>query len=86
MSSQRILVSSQRKNEVLALGKNPVKWRRRWDSNPRAREGKRISSAPRYDRFDTSPNIKFLYVKPSNLTKHKIKAKFRAKQSETAEI
>ena len=45
-----------------------------------------ISSAPRYDRFDTSPNIKFLYVKPSNLTKHKIKAKFRAKQSETAEI
>ena len=29
---------------------NPHKhWRRRWDSNPRAREGKRISSAPRYD-------------------------------------
>ena len=30
--------------------------RRRRDSNPRAPEGKRISSAPRYDRFDTSPN------------------------------
>lgn len=29
--------------------------RRRRDSNPRAPEGKRISSAPRYDRFDTSP-------------------------------
>ena len=30
-------------------------WRRRWDSNPRAPKGKRISSAPRYDHFDTSP-------------------------------
>ena len=29
--------------------------RRRWDSNPRALSSKRISSAPRYDRFDTSP-------------------------------
>ena len=61
-------------------------WRRRWDSNPRDVSVKRISSAPRYDRFDTSPNINFLYVKPSNLTKRKIKAKFRAKQSEIAEI
>ena len=26
-----------------------------WDSNPRAPEGKRISSAPRYDHFDTTP-------------------------------
>lgn len=32
-------------------------WRRRRDSNPRAREGKRISSAPRYDHFDTSPDM-----------------------------
>ena len=32
--------------------------RRRRDSNPRAPEGKRISSAPRYDRFDTSPYVK----------------------------
>ena len=32
-------------------------WRRRWDSNPRAGvTGKLISSQPRYDRFDTSPN------------------------------
>ena len=29
-------------------------WR---DSNPRAQEGKRISSAPRYDRFDTTPYL-----------------------------
>ena len=42
-----------------------------------------ISSQPRYDHFDTRPNINFLYVKPSNFTKLKIKAKFRAKQSET---
>ena len=26
-----------------------------WDSNPRALSSKRISSAPRYDRFDTAP-------------------------------
>ncbi len=30
-------------------------WRRRWDSNPRAREDKTISSRSRYDHFDTSP-------------------------------
>ena len=33
-----------------------LKERRRRDSNPRAPEGKRISSAPRYDHFDTSPD------------------------------
>ena len=32
--------------------------RRRRDSNPRAPEGKRISSAPRYDHFDTSAFLK----------------------------
>ena len=33
------------------------------DSNPRAPEGKRISSAPRYDRFDTSPyNIMNIFL------------------------
>ena len=31
--------------------------RRRRDSNPRAPEGKRISSAPRYDHFDTSAYV-----------------------------
>ena len=30
-------------------------WRRRWDSNPRALADNRISSAARYDHFDTSP-------------------------------
>ena len=33
--------------------------RSRRDSNPRAPEGKRISSAPRYDHFDTTPNNLF---------------------------
>ena len=63
-------MSSQRKNEVLALGKNSVKWRRRWDSNPRAGvTDKLISSQPRYDHFDTSPNMKLFYMSAlTNLT------------------
>ena len=35
-----------------------ILWRRRWDSNPRAVARKLISSQPRYDHFDTSPNIR----------------------------
>ena len=31
-------------------------WRRGRDSNPRVVSHKLISSQPRYDRFDTSPN------------------------------
>ena len=34
-------------------------WRKRWDSNPRAREGYLISSQGRYDRFDTLPYDRF---------------------------
>ena len=30
-------------------------WRKRWDSNPRALTDNRISSAARYDHFDTLP-------------------------------
>ena len=30
-------------------------WRKRWDSNPRALADNRISSAARYDHFDTLP-------------------------------
>ena len=33
-------------------------WRRIRDSNPCAREGKRFSRPPRYDRFDNSPYVK----------------------------
>ena len=40
--------------------------RRRRDSNPRAPEGKRISSAPRYDHFDTSANISTIINRKSN--------------------
>ena len=32
-------------------------WRKRWDSNPRAREGYLISSQARYDHFDTLPYV-----------------------------
>ena len=32
-------------------------WRKRWDSNPRAREDYLISSQARYDHFDTLPYI-----------------------------
>ena len=32
-----------------------VFWRKRWDSNPRAREDYLISSQGRYDHFDTLP-------------------------------
>ena len=32
-------------------------WRRGWDSNPCAIARKLISSQPRYDHFDTSPDI-----------------------------
>jgi hypothetical protein len=33
--------------------------RRGWDSNPCALTDKRFSRPPRYDRFDTSPNVLF---------------------------
>ena len=33
--------------------------RRGWDSNPRALADKRFSRPPRYDHFDTSPNVLF---------------------------
>ena len=39
--------------------------RRRRDSNPRGPEAKRISSAPRYDRFDTSPKSTLLTISVS---------------------
>ena len=37
------------------LNKLFYKWRREWDSNPRALADKRFSRPPRYDHFDTSP-------------------------------
>ena len=41
----------------IKISRNMGLKRRRRDSNPRAPEGKRISSAPRYDHFDTSPDL-----------------------------
>ena len=40
--------------------------RKRWDSNPRAREGYLISSQARYDHFDTLPNFHLAAVKQIN--------------------
>ena len=34
-----------------------IVWRRRWDSNPRALADNCISSAARYNHFDTLPCI-----------------------------
>jgi hypothetical protein len=47
----------------MAKARNPLRlqafrWRRGWDSNPRALARKLISSQPRYDHFDTSPDMK----------------------------
>ena len=42
------------KNDKL-LSNLVVFWRKRWDSNPRAREDYLISSQGRYDHFDTLP-------------------------------
>ena len=37
-------------------------WRKRWDSNPRALADNRISSAARYDHFDTLPYSLFYKI------------------------
>ena len=43
-------------------------WRKRWDSNPRAREGYLISSQARYDHFDTLPYNHFSICLINHLT------------------
>ena len=45
--------------------------RRWWDSNPRAREGKTISSRSRYDHFDTSPYIDIVIILEINVKNNK---------------
>ena len=52
-----------RENARSLLQQKPRKWRRRWDSNPRALSDNAISSRARYDRFDTSPGIFQLLTK-----------------------
>ena len=39
------------------MDNSSVLWRKRWDSNPRAREDYLISSQARYDHFDTLPYV-----------------------------
>ena len=57
-----------------------ILWRRRRDSNPRAPKDKRISSAPRYDHFDTSPShmCRGLIMMPQLLHYIRIPAKRKA--------
>ena len=45
----------KRKSPAHKLYVGLFQWRKRWDSNPRAREGYLISSQARYDHFDTLP-------------------------------
>ena len=46
-------------------------WRKRWDSNPRALADNRISSAARYDHFDTLP-YKIVGVIGENVTRFRV--------------
>ena len=39
-----------------------LKWRRGWDSNPRALSDKRFSRPPRSDHFDTSPKLTLITI------------------------
>ncbi len=48
-------VSKKRKSLQLLIASG-FSWRRGWDSNPRGIAPKLISSQPRYDHFDTSPD------------------------------
>ena len=59
-------------------------WRRRWDSNPRALADNRISSAARYDHFDTSPDISeqvIVYPKSEDFATEDFRTSFRPRNS-----
>ena len=62
-----------------------TRWRKRWDSNPRALADNRISSAARYDHFDTLPYSIKLPCRPGfrrHLEKYTIKpSAIQAKKS-----
>ena len=55
--SERWLFDAKQKKSSQAICSLRRRWRRRWDSNPRAREGYLISSQARYDHFDTPPCV-----------------------------
>ncbi len=55
---------TQRKNPTLSAGF----WRKRRDSNPRGLAPKRFSRPPRYDHFDTLPNIRLTLVSLNSIT------------------
>ncbi len=52
------------KQKLISYINIKIRWRRYlqrrgWDSNPRALADKRFSRPPRYDHFDTSPQMRF---------------------------
>ena len=47
---------TKQKKGLQSLMAGGFSWRRGWDSNPRGIAPKLISSQPRYDHFDTSPD------------------------------
>ena len=58
-AQNRVIFGANAKKEK---SRNPhgywiFRWRRVWDSNPRALADNRISSAARYDHFDNSPSM-----------------------------
>ncbi len=58
-AQKRVIFAKKAKKEK---SRNPhgywiFRWRRVWDSNPRALADNRISSAARYDHFDNSPSM-----------------------------
>ena len=59
----RVSKKFPKENARSLLQQKPRKWRRRWDSNPRALSDNAISSRARYDRFDTSPGVFQLLTK-----------------------
>lgn len=61
VQSQKLKSAAARRNagnkKAGTLPAELSKWRRRWDSNPRALSDYLISSQARYDHFDTSPYV-----------------------------
>ena len=69
-AQNRVIFGANAKKEK---SRNPhgywiFRWRRVWDSNPRALSDNCISSAARYDHFDNSPNQCIRIVKSNDDT------------------
>ena len=63
-------IPSEKSTQQLASSLGGSFWRRRWDSNPRYLAVHRISSAARYDHFDTSPCARISITEIASLRNH----------------